>query len=160
MRWNGEGVDPERLAARLRRLFPRVRVQPRSSLADLGGWATTWYIYRDGSYETRPVPDRWWLDPSLPRILADADERCVDANGAALEALGLSDRDLAGCPISDLFAPEARPYAAMLPQLARERGAVETVMLLEPAAGTSVEVALHLSADPRTGHHMIVFRRV
>ena len=160
VRWNCEGVDPERLETRLRRVFPRVRVQPRSSLADFGGWATTWYVYRDGHYDTRPAPDRWWLDPSLPRVLADADGRCVDANRAALDALGVADCDLTGRLVSDLFAPEARPYVSALPRVARERGSVETAALLEAATGGPVEVAVHLSVDPRTGHHLIVLRRI
>lgn len=157
---NGEGVDPRRLEDWLRRTFPRVRVQPRSSLADLGGWGTTWYVYRDGHYEARPAPDRWWLDPSLPRVLVDAGGACVDANRAALEALGLVDHELAGRSAFEIVAPDARAYFATLPGLAREHGSVDTATVLQRPGGDRVEVAVHVSLDPRTGHRLIVFRQI
>ena len=157
---SGDGIGPADLEQALRRIFPRVRVHERSPLADLGDGATAWYVYRDGHFDAHPGPGGWWLDRSLPRVLLDAGGRCVDASAAAQELLGRPAERLAGRPLADCAPTGARDYLAMLPDLARHIGDVDTTCTIERPGGERLEVGLHLSIDRLTARRLVVLRRL
>ncbi|MFL5674177.1 MAG: PAS domain-containing protein [Chloroflexota bacterium] len=69
---------PDRLALRLRRLYPHARVEARDD-----GWT----VYRDAPGVAEPT-DQWWRADGLPAVRYDGQGRIFEANDAAVELLG------------------------------------------------------------------------
>jgi PAS domain-containing protein len=134
--------DAEAFEARLRRLYPRVRVRARELSAEL----PTWYVYRDGAWQ--PARDEaWWTDPRLGSMELDTEGRLLDANPTARSLLAIGDNPREH-RYTDFLAPGTVADATALYEIVAVRGeTVDATVRIRPTTGDVIPVELHAWRD-------------
>jgi PAS domain-containing protein len=121
--------SPEHLQAALRVAYPGATVRPREQLAAFLPDAA-WYVYRDGRYSPYSVDDRWWQSDEVARITVSPDGRYTDANGAALDLLGVSLDVLLTMRTGDLVDPAVAELVPWTWEVVRETGELHATSIL------------------------------
>lgn len=134
----GSVLEPDRLEARLRKLFPRVVVRER----DISGEPPGWYVYRDGAWRP-PGEAPWWTAPDLPRVLASADGWLIEANALALGLLGLGPHDVGARHFTDLVAAGTLEDVLALFDIVRSGHDLDATVVLRPTTGDLIAVDIH-----------------
>ena len=123
-------ATPADLAARLRRLFPRVLVRP----SEVSGQTGVWYVYRDGVW--RPSTEApWWEDRRSPRVVVSKEGWITDANSAARAMLGLGPSDALPRFFSDFVAPGTLDDATALFAVVAAGHELTATTLMRPSGG-------------------------
>ncbi len=137
-------ATPEELEARLRRLFPRVRVRARA----LSGEWPAWYVYRDGAW--RPSEDQpWWHNERVPRVVANREGWIVEANRPARSLLGIGDPAADPRHFTDFVVPGTLEDATQLFESILAGHETATV-LLRPDGGEVIACDIHAVPDRDT----------
>jgi hypothetical protein len=116
---------PDGLVLRLRRLYPHASV-------DLEG--DHWVVRRDR--DNGPAPERWWDDPTLPRVRYDEQALILEANDAARRLLG---EGLVGHHWQEFVTPGSTAEVAAMLAILGEVGAAESRFRIPGADGALVE---------------------
>jgi PAS domain S-box-containing protein len=98
-------LTAEGLAREIRQAYPNASVHVGNAWADLRQ-ASRWYVYRDPSVARQASNGDWWHDPDLPRTVAEANGRYVDANEAASQLFGVPRATIVGASIGSFTRHE------------------------------------------------------
>jgi hypothetical protein len=120
----------EDLAARLRRIFPRVTVRP----SEVSGQDHVWYVYRDGVWQSSR-DSRWWEDERTPRVVVSVDGWIERANAPARAILGLTASDPLPRHFTDFGAPGTTADATDLFVLVAAGHDLAATTLIRPVSG-------------------------
>jgi PAS domain-containing protein len=130
------------LAARLRRLFPRVVVRP----SEVSGQADIWYVYRDGVWRSSADPS-WWAEPRSPRVSVNREGWIEEANTAARAILGLPPTGDLPRYFSDFVAPGTLDDALDLFAVIADGRELLATMLIRPTSGEVIACDLRVWSD-------------
>lgn len=138
---------PESLAARLRRLFPRVVVRA----SEVSGHDHVWYVYRDGVWRASD-DDRWWQAPGVPRLALTMDGWVREANPAARSLLGLTAMDQLPRHFTDFIVPGTLEDATSLFRVVADGHALDATALVQPIGGEVIacDIRARPAGDPIT----------
>ncbi len=156
---DAERLEPDRLEAALRDVYPRAVVRARHELASLRGGA--WYAYRDGRLSPFSG-DRWWEEPGAARLVVGEDGAYLDATDEALRLLGVDLETLRMSASGSFTVPEYRAVMPWIRQLLRDSGEVHSTSIMRPADGrpdVPVEFRFVRDADG-PGRHVAWMRQV
>ncbi len=131
------------LQAALHATYPDAVVRARESLAALGG-GEAWYAYRDGRYSPFTGSDPWWEAEGTASLTIDGDGRYVDANGAALDLIGVDLDTLRTMASGDLTDPASRPAVPWIRALLQDAGVLHSTSVLLRRDGRRVPVEYRL----------------
>jgi PAS domain S-box-containing protein len=127
------GLTAEALAHELRKAYPDASLHVSAAWASLGE-GLRWYVYRDGTVARTATDAEWWRAPELPRTIADANGRYVDANDAACELFGVPRSMVVGARIGSFTRHEDDEALAqrLSEELARSGDLLSTAVVVTP----------------------------
>ena len=122
------------LGLRLRRLYPHAQVT---------GSGERWTVRRDteGSLE---AADDWWIDPSLARVVYDAQGLILEANSAATSLLG---KAMVGHHWQEFVIPGSTEQVSAMLAILAEVGAAESRFRMPGSEGSLVEFDSYTEVD-------------
>jgi PAS domain-containing protein len=126
--------DPDTLAIRLHRLYPHARVEVDGE---------RWIARRDPAGR-ESTPADWWQDPSLPRVLYDAQALILEANDAAQRLLG---SPLIGHFWQEFVTPGTTEQVSAMLEILSSVGAAESRFRMPSADGSLVEFDSYTKVD-------------
>jgi PAS domain-containing protein len=129
-------LEPERLEARLRRLFPLVAVRERVISGQ-----PAWYVYRDGGW--RPPDTDWWHDDALPWVAISTEGWLTDANATAAGLLGIAPGSVAEHHFTDFVVPGTLDDSLALFQVVKRGHALQATIRLRPQSASAVAIELY-----------------
>jgi PAS domain-containing protein len=129
----------EELERRLRPTYPRVRVQRRDLVGEVD---EHWYVFREAPY-VPPGENRWWRSPRTPHVAVTFLGVAVEANDAVCELLRTSRDELLGHHYERWVPSDVRRDAAALLAIVLRRRSGASLVTLQRADGTRVEVEWH-----------------
>jgi PAS domain-containing protein len=132
-------ASPQAFEARLRLTYPRARVRPRDLV---GEGEVAWYVFRESPY-TVPGDADWWRLPTSPHVAVTFTGVAVEANEPLLQLLGTTREQLVGAHYERFVPPDTRGDAARLLAIVLRRGQGASLVTLQRADGTRIEVAWH-----------------
>lgn len=151
---------PERLQTVLAQNFPDAVVRAREPLAAIGA-GVAWYAYRDGRYSPFTDTDPWWEADGAACIAIDAEGHYVDANGPALELIGIDLPTLRTMRTGELTDPAVRPTVPWIWDLLEDVGALHSTSILVTPDGRRVPVEYRIVlGDSGAGRSMSYLRAV
>jgi PAS domain-containing protein len=139
------------LAARLRRLFPRVVVRE----SEVSGQGDIWYVYRDGVWRSG-ADQSWWEEARSPRVSVNRDGLIEEANPAARALLGLPPSGDVPQSFSAFVASGSRDVAADLLERIADGHELTMTLLVRPTSGEVI--ACDLRAWPEGDRVIGAFR--
>ena len=130
-------IRPADLEARLRSVYPRVRVRRRELSNEP---SETWYVYREGMFSVASGADDWWASGEVATADYGADGRIVAVSAAFARLMRSSPAELVGLRFTDLIASDGAAAARHLRAILDEVGVIETTARFLRSDGTAVDV--------------------
>ena len=128
----GGSVTPTDLAARLRPLYPRVRVVERQ----LSGERYIVYVYRDGAF-VPPNTEAWWESDGTSAVTISTTTGSITAaNNHVGSIFGARPSDIVGRSFTDFLLPEALASAQEVFRTIVELGEARSQIRLRRADGS------------------------